>query len=894
MTTILEVDPSSIQNESDVEQKFLYSLLTRPTPWGLGIDDDNLDTKPDIRDVTIGKGTDRKTYYPDYIVSYFGIPILTVEAKSPDEDVRDGFREVRLYATEINSQFGSGKNPLRYIISSNFNTTLFGRWDNEDEYYEISYEDIFVGNETYSEIISFAGHEKLSSEADSFIDKHRPTRYYKPKEFLGGSAVQNIELSPNGFGRQLSIDFQHIFDPRSKAERAYIVNNAYVPSERRRRYVDSIDRIIDAAKPPSMRDPITIEDTEQPREIIEVLEGEEELTDEIILLIGRVGSGKSTFVDYLREVALPDDLLDSVLWAHVDMNAYPSDEGRLYDWTCKELIEDIASQYDKSFETGQDLLNLFHPEVKRLKEGPLQVYEEGSRAYRDKLYEEVKNLIDNDQKRLKAYFRHLGAERSNLPIIVLDNVDRGDRDSQLEMFQLAQWLQHEFQALIIMPIREQTYDNHKDRPPLDTAMNNLIFRIESPPFQEVLTRRIDLAMKDVEDSENEGLFYHTSSGARVKYSPEDQVSYLQSLRRSLFEYDSFARRMIVGLSGRNIRQAMRIFLDFCRSGHISNDQILNIKAQDGKYSIPYNTMSRVVFKTNSRYFDDEKGYVKNLFDLNREDSNASHLTRYVILKWLEAKEDVRGDIGVEGFHKLRKLKDDLHHVGLERDMVHREVEELVRFNCILTEHLRTDDVDEEDLIRLAPAGETHLDVVNNIQYISAVSEDTWISEKNVAQSIANRINLEQQQYEDRNELWNSYEFVDYLEERVAQSTFMQEIFQRDVNIDIEEFFELFYSNAGELKGHLLNTDAWFKLSSEYEVGDVIVGTVNNVHDKYGLFVDLVKTPHSTATGLLHRDKLAERSLDHFSSGDKINVVLNTLEPEEERASLDFAQTNEDG
>jgi hypothetical protein len=217
---------------------------------------------------------------------------------------------------------------------------------------------------------------------------------------------------------------------------------------------------------------------------------------------------------------------------------------------------------------------------------------------------------------------------------------------------------------------------------------------------------------------------------------------------------------------------MRIFLDFCRSGHISNDQILNIKAQDGKYSIPYNTMSRVVFKTNSRYFDDEKGYVKNLFDLNREDSNASHLTRYIILKWLEAKEDVRGDIGVEGFHKLRKLKDDLHHVGLERDMVHREVEELVRFNCILTEHLRTDDVDEEDLIRLAPAGETHLDVVNNIQYISAVSEDTWISEKNVAQSIANRINLEQQQYEDRNELWNSYEFVDYLEERVAQSTFM--------------------------------------------------------------------------------------------------------------------------
>ena len=53
------------------------------------------------------------------------------------------------------------------------------------------------------------------------------------------------------------------------------------------------------------------------------------------------------------------------------------------------------------------------------------------------------------------------------------------------MFQAAQWLQNTFKCLVILPLRDETYDNHRNEPPLDTALKDLVFRIEPPLFQHV-------------------------------------------------------------------------------------------------------------------------------------------------------------------------------------------------------------------------------------------------------------------------------------------------------------------------------------------------------------------------------------------------------------------------
>lgn len=87
---IMKFNPPSsgdLQNESDVEQKLIYPLLIGEEPYGLGIIPSIIQTKRNIRRFPIGKGADRKVYFPDYLVVQGGLPLLVIEAKTPGENL---------------------------------------------------------------------------------------------------------------------------------------------------------------------------------------------------------------------------------------------------------------------------------------------------------------------------------------------------------------------------------------------------------------------------------------------------------------------------------------------------------------------------------------------------------------------------------------------------------------------------------------------------------------------------------------------------------------------------------------------------------------------------------------------------------------------------------------
>jgi len=82
-----------LNNESDVEQKFLYRFLTEAQPLGLGLPDSVIQTKANLRRFSVGKGAEQKLYYPDYVVVMLGLPLAVIEAKAPNESVDEGYRQ---------------------------------------------------------------------------------------------------------------------------------------------------------------------------------------------------------------------------------------------------------------------------------------------------------------------------------------------------------------------------------------------------------------------------------------------------------------------------------------------------------------------------------------------------------------------------------------------------------------------------------------------------------------------------------------------------------------------------------------------------------------------------------------------------------------------------------
>jgi hypothetical protein len=110
---------STAYNESDVEQKLVHPLLTLNKPIGFGFLLSEIRTKADLHQFVIGKGKEQKLYYPDYIAILAGPPVAVIEVKGPEEALEPAFREARLYAGELNSQFPSKINPVRRILCIN-------------------------------------------------------------------------------------------------------------------------------------------------------------------------------------------------------------------------------------------------------------------------------------------------------------------------------------------------------------------------------------------------------------------------------------------------------------------------------------------------------------------------------------------------------------------------------------------------------------------------------------------------------------------------------------------------------------------------------------------------------------------------------------------------------
>lgn len=877
---------SDLLNESDVEQKFLYPLFTQAHPAGLGFPPEVIQTKANVRRLSIGKGGEQKLYFPDYLVVNHGFPILIAEAKHPKESIEEGYRQARMYATELNALYPTGVSPSRFVVASNGVELWFGHADHVEPMVKANCESLGLYSPEISQLQELMSWPKLSSYSQTLAESQKPQAFFKVRRLVGGVGFQNEEISPNSFGLTVTGAVAHIFNPESLKDRTNIAKNAYVSSQRRERYVDPIDRIIRAAKPPSVIHATRFENTSEPKEMIDKLRDSRNLEHKVLLLVGSVGSGKTTFVDYLQHVALPPDLVKSTVWCRLNMNLAPVTPSEIYTWLRSELIHACRDSLPElDFDDIAVLQRLYGVEISKFAKGVGKLYEADASTYNIKLAEHIQSLQADHQLTANAHVRFTCGERQKLCLIVLDNCDKKTRDEQLLMFEVAQWLQKEFRSLIVLPMRDETYDNHRDQPPLDTALKDMVFRIEPPLFQHVLMRRVQLALREFNESGGDKkLQFSLPNGFHVEYPRSEQAFYLTSIVKSLFEHDRFARRMIVGLAGRNMRKALEIFIEFCKSGYIGDDQIFKIRQSEGNYALPLHQVATVILRMNRRFYDSDHSYIKNIFSASSDDALPSFFCRYMILRWLRNRFRTTGTAGLAGYFPKREAKHSLLPYGLSPEIVDREFNYLLAGHCIVAEHLRTDSLDDDDLVRIGPAGFVHLDLVGNVNYLAAIAEDTFFEDRIQAERIASRIKSPESHLHIRTAIDNADEVVTYLETVRARITPENgEFFQSSILEDLAGF-----SEARDALNRVTRTyasDPWFDADKRLARGSLHRATVVNVV-QVGYFVEF----NDGLVGLIHRSKLGGLTAE---PGDLVQVEVQWVDVIQRKMGLRLSSVLEE-
>jgi hypothetical protein len=260
-----------LRNESDVEQKLVWRLLSNAAPGGLGYASAEIYTKANIKTFEIEKGNAKKVYRPDYIVLIAGLPVLVVEVKHPDEELDDAIREARLYAAELNSLYPSGLNPCVRIVATNGKKIITCPADTVAVDLILEFVDVNLGSKKWHDLLALTGRDTLVKHADKLRSGLKPSEYWRPTHLLGGKTARNDEVGYNEFGSRISIDFLHIFNPQTRQDRADVVKQAYVPSRRREHYTDEIDRVIRNALPVPAGSGKLIDDTSNPVELLHLL-----------------------------------------------------------------------------------------------------------------------------------------------------------------------------------------------------------------------------------------------------------------------------------------------------------------------------------------------------------------------------------------------------------------------------------------------------------------------------------------------------------------------------------------------------------------------------------------------------------------------------------------------
>lgn len=671
-----------------------------------------------------------------------GIPVVVIEAKKPGEDLVKAFSEARLYAQEVNAGFPHKINVCQLAIVCNGAEIWGGYTDQNEPCIKVNFEDISVENVKYIELLKFCAKIRLEEFSNApYKNSRGKAEFNTPVSRLGGKRVQNEELEENTFGRTFVFENRNIFDPKTERDMGLIVENAYVPSVKREQHIEPIYKEIKKFELPSMKNS-TLLSTDAPVELVQKMNQRIEEKNEaysLMLLIGNVGSGKTTFIRYFKKMFLEDKypyLANQCDWVFLNMNFAPISGTEIYDWIKNNIINEIkANHKDIAFSDIELIKKIFRKEIRDFDTGIGALLKNSKEEYNKELFRLLKDKLENATTYLDAILSYLRETKQTLPIVVLDNCDKRSKDEQLLMFQVAEWIRTTFKCIVILPMRDSTYDLYRNEPPLDTVVKDLVFRIDPPDLLKVIQARLDYIIRITNQTEST---YVLKNGINVSIQRSELIEYFRCILLAIRSNRS-AADIFYKLSDRNTRNGIQLFEDFCKSGHILSDDIFKIRASSREYELPLYKFLNALLRKNRKYYHGDASNFVNLFGSRYDDDMPDPFVRIDILYWLRDKGKKENTVKTKGMFLARDMLRDLQLIGHEVKVIQREVNYLVKRGLILSETL-TDTVSKDDLIKIALPGLLHLNLLKNVTYLAACAEDVLFKDAEVMTTITRRLN----------------------------------------------------------------------------------------------------------------------------------------------------------
>lgn len=628
-------------NEADTRHQFIDVLLHDVLGWPRGR----------VRcETKVHRG------YSDYVLStprgeeffiieakrkgvYFNIPVhadkdvvyrmISMSSLITDTNINAAVKQVVNYAVDLGAEFAAVTNGAQWII---FRPFFKGRKWTDLKAIVIEHPRWFY--ERYTEffnLLSFAAVTQKASLNNALKTENVLSRdLYYPK-----SEVQSFQekVTHNQYARHLRPIAAKFFRNLEDADAEDFFARCYVQERAQQEAFEGMTYLLRDSLSPYFEE-FNVQQTEDNvrggklgNRIIKSLK--ETKSSDVVVLFGGKGIGKSTFLRRLLVHEPPQFLSKHAVVVRIDLLHEPDDIEKVREFIWKRLVKELDQ--DSLLESDQeDILGLFRSKFE-IHERQVMVGLEGADRAKEiaAFIKKCKLDLEYTAQALNEYWarKHKGV------VVVIDNTDQYQTETQDFCFQMAQKISSTLDCLSLISMREERFQESRIHGLLD-AFQNSGYHLSTPLPDAVFLSRI--AYVDNVLNDNDLLSKHVPSLHPDARERQDLIRFFQILENEFrAKNDSPLFMFLVSCAHGNIRLALELFRGFLVSGYTNVREMVSVS---DLWTIKIHQVVRPLLSPNRFFYEEKDSQIPNVYQI-RSKQKGSHFTAIRVIKRLSSGAD---------------------------------------------------------------------------------------------------------------------------------------------------------------------------------------------------------------------------------------------------------------
>lgn len=652
-----------------------------------------------------------------------------------DKPIAEAINQVRNYCDSA---------PIRYAVATNGYAWIVFRAIREDMPWRNGSARVFPTMEYVLEhftdfwnLLSFEAIQAGSLDEEFGSSARNPRQLHRVVDRLFNA---DLPLQRNKLHAQLYPLIEAIFQDIADQDPVEILQSCYVHTGSLRIVARDLDTVITDSIPRFLRQQGTEEITQTATDAggfgNAVENALTQHTGQLYLLLGGIGSGKTTFIKRYQRTVGKKVLDDHALWFHLDFLRAPIDPKELEVFVWRGVLDQLRVRYrDHNLETRKNIKKAFADNIEAVSQTAIRAYMLPAGGLDAAISPYLEKWQSDPTDYVPRLLRIAMSDRQLRTIIFVDNVDQLSPAYQAQVFLLAQRVTRTIGSVTILSLREESYYTANLQRTL-TAYTNRKFHIASPHFRRMIDSRIRFALDMLEKQEGP-IDYVLRQGISI-----DRIAIAEFLRiveTSIFEQNRNIARFIEALCFGNMRLALDMFTMFMTSGATDVDKMLNLYRKQDSYFVAFHEFVKSIMLGERRYYKDQASFIGNLFDCGAE-RNSSHFTSLRVIHALLLRRGESNREG-QGFVEIGQLVSVSEDIFDNREDFLRALTRLASRQLIELNTKSTDTIGGASHVRVTSAGWYYSRfLVKAFSYLDLVLQDTPLNDPAVERNLRTYVN----------------------------------------------------------------------------------------------------------------------------------------------------------